>query len=29
MLDRSQERDAQDDRRVRDCMQGKGYSLKR
>jgi hypothetical protein len=29
MLDRGQERDSQDERRVRDCMQGKGYSLKR
>lgn len=29
MVDRGQERDAQDERRVRDCMQGKGYSVKR
>jgi len=29
MIDRGQERDAQDERRVRDCMQGKGYGLKR
>ena len=28
MMDRGQERDMQDERRVRDCMQGKGYSLK-
>jgi hypothetical protein len=29
MMDRGQERDAQEDRQIRDCMQGKGYSLKR
>lgn len=29
MLDRSQERDAQEEKEVRDCMQKKGYSLKR
>jgi hypothetical protein len=29
MMDRGQERDTQDERRVRDCMQTKGYSLKR
>jgi hypothetical protein len=29
MMDRGQERDAQEDRQIRDCMQGRGYSLKR
>jgi len=29
MLDRSQERDAKEDRQVSACMQTKGYSLKR
>jgi len=29
LIDRGQERDAQDDQRIRQCMQGKGYSLRR
>lgn len=29
MVDRGQERDAQEDQQIRQCMQGKGYSLKR
>lgn len=29
MVDRSQERDGQEDQQIRHCMQGKGYSLKR
>ena len=29
MLDREQERDAEEAQRVRRCMEGKGYSLKR
>ena len=29
LMDRGQERDAQEDQQIRHCMQGKGYSLRR
>ena len=29
LVDRGQERDSQDEQRIRQCMQGKGYSAKR
>ena len=29
MIDRGQERDAQENQRIRECMQARGYNLKR